>query len=210
MSEATDDHAAGGTRLGPVLTSERLLLRRWSHVDAAPFAAMNADPEVMRYFVAPLDRAASDGLMRRIEEQFDRCGYGLWALEERETSELLGFTGLIEQTFEAHFTPAVEIGWRLRRSAWGHGFATEAARVALAYAFGPADLTEVVSMTTRTNAASQAVMKRLGMTCSPDDDFEHPRLPPGHRLRPHVLHRLTRRQWQAQGGLIGLPKNLLS
>lgn len=181
-----------------MLTTDRLLMRRWTEADAAPFAAMNADAEVTRYLAAPLDRESSDTLIRRIETEFDRCGYGLWALEVRATGEFIGFTGLIEQTFPAHFTPAVEIGWRLRRSAWGHGYATEAAREALAYAFGPAALAEVVSITTRTNAPSRAVMRRLGMTCSPADDFEHPKVPPGHPLRPHVLHRLTRQQWLAQ------------
>lgn len=183
---------------GPELRSARLLLRRWTAADAAPFADLNADPEVMRYFERPLHRPESNALIARIEREFERCGFGLWALEAHETSEFLGFTGLIEQTFDAHFTPAVEIGWRLRRSAWGLGYATEAARVAMAYGFGPAGLDEVVSITTRTNTASRAVMARLGMTCSPADDFEHPKLPTGHPLRPHVLHRLTRQQWLAQ------------
>ncbi len=222
------------------LTTDRLLLRRWRDADRPPFAALNADAEVMRYFPAPLGRAASDAFVDRIEQGFDEHGYGLWALEVRATGEFIGFTGLALQTFDAPFTPAVEVGWRLARSAWGHGYATEAARAALDDGFGlpasgprsPEDqllrrgdahsdsqsdeprsvddqllrrgdahplagLDEVVSMTTRTNVASQAVMQRLGMTTRAEDDFEYSRLPEGHPLRRHVLYRLNRDQWQA-------------
>ena len=175
------------------LRTEHLLLRRWTDADREPFAALNADPEVMRHFAAPLDRGASDAFVDRIEAQFGELGYGLWAVEVRGTGEFIGFTGLALQTFQAHFTPAVEIGWRLARGAWGHGYATEAASAALAFAFGPAGLEEeVVSMTTVTNERSQAVMRRIGMTRDPVDDFDYPRLPEGHPLRPHVLYRITR------------------
>lgn len=201
------------------LTTARLILRRWRDADRQPFAALNADAEVMRYFPAPLDQAASDAFVDRIERSFDEQGYGLWVLEVRATGEFIGFTGLALQTFEAPFTPAVEVGWRLARSAWGHGYATEAARAALAYGFGlpvhglrsvdddqllrrcdapPAGLDQIVSITTRSNVASQAVMQRLGMTTRPQDDFEYSRLPEGHPLRPHVLYRLNRVEWAQQ------------
>jgi RimJ/RimL family protein N-acetyltransferase len=176
------------------LATERLILRRWRAADREPFAALNADPEVMRYFQAPLDRAASDAFVNRIEARFGEDGFGLWAVV-RDTETFVGFTGLVRQSFPAHFTPAVEVGWRLSREAWGHGYATEAARAALEHGFGPAGLDEIVSMTTRTNDRSQAVMRRLGMTCDPADDFEHPELPEGHPLRPHVLYRLERDAW---------------
>jgi RimJ/RimL family protein N-acetyltransferase len=179
------------------LNTDRLILRGWRKSDRPPFAAMNADPEVMRFFRAPLDGAASDAFADRIESAFEQDGYGLWAVEVRATGSFIGFIGLARQTFEAHFTPAVEVGWRLRRESWGHGYATEGARAALAHGFGAAGLDEIVSMTTRTNERSQAVMRRLGLTRDPAGDFEHPLLPEGHPLRPHVLYRLRRDDWLA-------------
>jgi RimJ/RimL family protein N-acetyltransferase len=158
---------------------------------------MNADPEVMEHFPAPLDRAASDAMVERIEAGFDRRGYGLWALEVSATGALIGFTGLQPPSFEAHFTPAVEVGWRLARPAWGHGYATEAARAALRHGFTEAGLHEIVSFTTRSNVRSQAVMRRLGMTRDPADDFDHPQLAPEHPLRRHVLYRLPYERWRA-------------
>jgi ribosomal-protein-alanine N-acetyltransferase len=181
-----------------MLLTERLILRRWRDADRAPFAAINADPEVMAYLPAMPSREASDAMVDRITAGLDEHGFGLWALVVRQTGELAGFSGLVWQTFEAHFTPAVEIGWRLARSAWGHGYATEAASAALDHGFGPAGLDEIVSMTTVTNVRSQAVMRRLGMTRDPRDDFEHPRLAAGDPLRPHVLHRLRAATWRAR------------
>ena len=156
------------SRPGPRLVTERLLLRRWEQADRAPFAELNADAEVMREFRAPLDRAASDAFVDRIEASFDSLGYGLWAVEVRATSTFVGFTGLALQTFEAPFNPSVEVGWRLARSAWGHGYATEGARAALDHAFGALGLDEVVSITTGSNERSQAVMRRLGHDQGPE------------------------------------------
>jgi RimJ/RimL family protein N-acetyltransferase len=167
-------------------------MRRWREEDREPFAALNADPVVMEYFPSTLTRQESDALIVRIEAQLDTLGYGLWALEVRDTGEFIGFTGLAVQTFPAHFTPAVEVGWRLRRSAWGDGYATEAALAALDYGFDIADLDEIVSMTATTNLRSQRVMQRIGMTRDPGDDFDHPNVPDGHRLKPHVLYRIGR------------------
>jgi ribosomal-protein-alanine N-acetyltransferase len=150
---------------------------------------MNADPEVMEFFPAPLSRAQSDDLVDRIEAGFDRDGFGLWALELRGGG-FIGFAGLARPEFEAPFTPAVEVGWRLARPAWGHGYATEAGRAALEYGFGPAALEEVVSFTSVVNTRSRAVMERLGMTRDPAEDFDHPRIPAGDPLRRHVLYRL--------------------
>ena len=153
---------------------------------------MNADREVMRHFPAPLDADDSDALLRRIAADLDRRGWGLWALEERASGRLLGFNGLAPVTFMAPFTPAIEVGWRMVRSHWGRGLATEAARAALAFAFDELSVTEVVSFTTVGNERSRALMRRLGMTHDRADDFEHPLIPAGHPLRPHVLYRLTR------------------
>ena len=192
--------AADAAARPPCLMTARLKLRSWLDTDRTPFAALNADPHVMRYFPGPLDRAASDALVDRIEAGFDELGYGLWALELRSTGEFIGLTGLALQTFPAHFTPAVEVGWRLSERAWGHGYATEAASAALDFAFGVVGLDEVVSMTASTNEPSIAVMRRLGMTSDPNDDFAHPRLPLDHPLRPHVLYRISRRSWSRADG----------
>jgi RimJ/RimL family protein N-acetyltransferase len=173
------------------LRTERLVLRRWQKADLSPFAAMNADPAVMEYFPAPLDRASSDALVSRIEAGFHARGFGLWAVEVADSGQFVGFTGLAVPGFAAHFTPAGEIGWRLARPAWGHGYATEAATAGLSAAFGALGLAEVVSFTSSLNVRSQAVMRRLGMTHDPLDDFDHPNLPPGDRLARHVLYRIT-------------------
>jgi RimJ/RimL family protein N-acetyltransferase len=175
------------------LLTERLRLRRWLPRDRAPFAALNADPEVMRYFPNPLSREQSDAFVDQIELRFEREGWGFWALEERATHAFLGFTGLSRPSFAAHFMPAVEIGWRLARAAWGRGYAAEAARAASAFGFEHAGLTEIVSFTTAANERSRAVMRRLGMTHDPGEDFDHPSLPAGDALRRHVLYRLSAR-----------------
>jgi RimJ/RimL family protein N-acetyltransferase len=176
---------------GPELLTERLLLRRWRARDRAPFAALNADPEVNEFLTGPLTRAESDALLARLEAGFERDGFGLWALERRADGEFLGSAGIAPVPFDAPFTPAVEVGWRLARPAWGHGYATEAARAALGFGFGPAGLDEVVAMTAVGNARSRAVMERLGMSRDPREDFEHPGVPPGSPLRPHVLYRIS-------------------
>lgn len=173
------------------LDTERLRLRRWRAADREPFAALNADPEVMEYFPDRLTREQSDRLLERIEADFERCGYGLWALETRADGEFIGFTGLSSVPFEAHFTPAVEVGWRLARSAWGRGYATEAAGAALAFGFDDVGLSEIVSFAVTGNARSRAVMERIGMEHDPTGDFEHPSLPVRHPLRPHVLYRVA-------------------
>jgi ribosomal-protein-alanine N-acetyltransferase len=188
----------------PELRTARLLLRRWREPDLAPFAAMNADPEVMEHYPARLTRAESDAFARRIEEGFREDGFGLWAIETLADGSFIGYTGLARPAFTAHFTsparPATEIGWRLARHAWGHGYATEAAHAVLGFAFGQAGLHEIVSFTAETNTRSQAVMRRIGMIRHPADDFDHPALPPGHPLRRHVLYRITQPDWHTVPG----------
>lgn len=180
----------------PEIETGRLLLRGWRDADRAPFAALNADPEVMEHFPSTLSREASDRLVAAIEDGWSVNGFGLWAVEDIERGRFIGFTGLSRPSFDAHFTPAVEIGWRLSREAWGQGFATEAARAALAFGFDRAGLDEIVSFTVPANVRSRAVMERLGMTHDPADDFDHPKLPEGHPLRRHVLYRLPRDAWR--------------
>ncbi len=182
----------------PILATERLILRGFRDADREPFAAMNADPEVMELFPAPLTRDESDAFMDRIVQRWDEDGSGLWALERRADGVLLGFAGLAVPRFEAAFTPAVEVGWRLARHAWGHGYATEAAGAALRYGFQRLGLAEIVSFTTVANERSRRVMERLGMRRDPADDFDHPNLAPGHPIRPHVLYRLSREAWAAR------------
>lgn len=174
---------------GPVLETERLVLRRWRLDDLEPFAALNADPMVMEYFAGPLDREASDAFVKRIEEHFERRGFGLWAIEVRATGEFAGLTGLAVPGFQAPFTPAVEIGWRLAHRYWGRGYAPEAAAAALDFGFGELGLREIVSFTVPANRRSRRVMEKLGMHRSREDDFEHPLLPEGHPFRRHVLYR---------------------
>jgi ribosomal-protein-alanine N-acetyltransferase len=167
-------------------------MRRWRDEDRAPFAAMNADPVVMEHFPRTLTRAESDLFVERIRTGFAEHGYGLWALEVRETGKFIGYTGLALQTFPAPFNPSVEVGWRLQQSAWGHGYASEAARASLAVGFDEFGLDEIVSMTAVTNLRSQRVMERIGMTRDRADDFLHPNVPKGHRVQPHVLYRMAR------------------
>lgn len=174
-------------------------MRAWTDADREPFAALNADPEVARYLSGPMSRAESDALAERIEAGFADDGFGLWAIEVTANGNFIGFTGLSRPRFDAHFMPAVEVGWRLARRAWGHGYATEAAGAALDYGFATAGLDEIVSFTTATNARSRAVMARLGMTYDRADDFDHPALPTDHPLRPHVLYRLSRDRWRTRG-----------
>ena len=188
----------------PILVTERLILRGWRRADLEPFARMNADASVMEHFPGLLSRRESDAFVRRIEATFRERGYGLWAIERRLDGTFLGFTGLIDQTFEAPFTPAVEVGWRLAAEAWGYGFATEAGREAVRYGFVEAGLDEIVSMTTPANVRSRRVMEKLGMTRDPADDFEHPRVPPGP-LRNHVLYRLSRTRWRATSAELPSP-----
>ena len=174
------------------LRTARLLLRPFRDGDLAPFAELNADPEVMEFFPATLGRADSDAFAARVRRRTEEDGWGLWAVEITATGEFAGFTGLARPAFTAPFTPAVEVGWRLARRHWGHGYATEAATAALAFAYETLGLDEVVSFTAVTNLRSRAVMERLGMTHDPGDDFDHPALPPGHPLRRHVLYRAAR------------------
>lgn len=172
------------------IRTERLLLRGWREPDREPWAALNADPAVREHFPSVLTRAESDAAFDRISSTLESRGWGLWAVDL--DGRFLGFTGLSEATFEAPFTPAVEIGWRFARHAWGTGYATEAARAVLDHAFGELRLDEVVSFAATTNAPSMRVMERIGMTRDPTEDFDHPAVAPESPLRRHVLYRVHR------------------
>ena len=175
-----------------MLRTERLILRSWRPADREPFAALNADAAVMEHFPSPLGREESDAFADRIGAQLNERGWGLWAVQVDGGADFIGFVGLHEASFDAPFTPAVEVGWRLDRAHWGRGYATEAARAAVAFGFGELGLDEIVSFTVPANRRSRAVMERLGMRRDPADDFDHPGIPAGHPLRRHVLYRLRR------------------
>lgn len=180
---------------GMVLDGPRVRLRPWREDEAPAFAALNADLEVMRHFAAPLARPESDAMFARVRAHEAGHGFCFWAAElPRDGAGPIGFCGVQWVPFEARFTPAVEIGWRLFPAFWGQGLAREAAELALGAAFGPLALDEVVAFTVPANRPSWGLMRRLGMR--PDGVFEHPRLPEGHPLRPHLLHRVRRDEWR--------------
>lgn len=177
----------------------RLVLRQWQAADRAPFAALNADPQVMEFYPALLDSAASDAMVGRCEALIAKRGWGLWACELRDSGQFMGYVGLHVPTADLPCVPCVEIGWRLARPFWGQGLATEAAQTALRIGFDTLGLSEIVSFTAVPNRRSQAVMRRIGMHDA-HSPFEHPSVPVGSALRTHVLYRLSRAQWLAQRG----------
>ena len=185
-------HRRNITTQQPLLRGDRVLLRPWRDDDADAFAAMNADPRVMELFVAPLSRTESDALLARMRAYITEHGSGWWCVDIN--GECAGFTGLSSPPYETPFTPCTEVGWRFRPQYWGHGYATEAARLALNYGFKVMQLNEIVSFTTATNHPSRRVMERLGMRRDVAGDFEHPRVPMGHPLRRHVLYRVRKTQ----------------
>lgn len=177
------------------IPTSRLILRQWRDSDLAPFRLLNADPEVMRYFPAPLSETESDDLASRARSHIDDHGWGLWAVEVVDGPSFIGFVGLWPAGIGSDLEPMTEVGWRLAATAWGHGYAIEAARQSVRHGFEELDLTEIVSFTSVVNRRSRAVMERLGMTRDPGDDFDHPRIRSDHVLAPHVLYRLRADQW---------------
>lgn len=171
------------------LRTARLVLRRWRPEDREVFSAINADPKVMEYLPARLSREQSDALADRVEAHFDEHGFGPWAVEVVGGPAFIGYVGLYVVSFEAHFAPNVEVGWRLAAEQWGRGYATEGAFAALEYGFGCLGRDEIVSFTVPANARSRAVMERIGMVWDRNGDFDHPSLPEGSPLRRHVLYR---------------------
>lgn len=176
----------------PCLTTRRLLLRPWTLADLPAFAAINADVRVMEFMPKLLSQAESEAMVSRVADHFNHYGFGLWAVEIVGAVPFIGFTGLSVPSFQAHFTPCAEIGWRLASKHWGHGYATEAAQAAIKFGFENAVLDQIVSFTAETNKRSRRVMERLGMSHTAADDFDHPNLAAGHPLRRHVLYRLSR------------------
>ena len=173
------------------LRTRRTLLRQWNDADLPAWAAMNADPEVRRHFPGLLDEQQARDEARRCRDAIAQRGWGFWALELPGRLSFAGVVGLLVTGFEAHFVPCVEIGWRLARAAWGHGYASEAAAAAAQFAFERLELDEIVAIATESNAPSRRVMERLGMRHDAAGGFDHPRIAEGHPLRRHVLYRLA-------------------
>lgn len=172
------------------LETDRIILRKWKTSDLQPLIALNADPRVMEFFPAPLLPSETEAMLQIIEVKFQIQGFGFWATELKATGELIGFVGLNIPHFEAHFTPCVEIGWRLAYSHWGKGYATEGARACLEHGFTVLGLSEIVAFTTEKNLRSRRVMEKLRMKHDPKEDFDHPLLAADHPLKRHVLYRL--------------------
>lgn len=179
-----------------IIKTQRLLLRPWQDNDKELFATMNGDERVMEYFPNTLTRVESDCRFEKISTHIQKTGWGLWAVEVPTVASFIGFIGLSTVSFRAHFTPAVEIGWRLAYNYWGRGYATEGALASLEYGFRQLQLPEIVSFTAKQNMRSIAVMKKIGMYHNKVDDFDHPKLVEGDTLRRHVLYRLSIDEWE--------------
>ena len=178
-----------------VLTTARLRLRLWRDEDLEPYAALNADPRVREFFPSVQTYQESADSMQSIRDHWQRRGFGLWAVEAIGRAPFIGFIGLSVPSFDAPFMPCVELGYRLAFEHWGHGYATEGSRAAIRFGFATIGLPEIVAMTTVGNERSRRVMERLGMKRNPADDFDHPLIVTGHPQRPHVLYRLSARDW---------------
>lgn len=176
------------------LKTKRLKLRQWQESDFPLFANINADLEVMAHFPSTMSQTQSNEMAKRIQALISERGWGFWAIEKKKTHEFIGFVGLHEPIMELPFSPCVEIGWRLAKEHWGKGYASEAAKEALKFAFGPLSLAKVYSFTSTSNLKSRAVMERLKMV-NTRQNFEHPQIPPGNLLREHVLYEITRERW---------------
>ena len=172
------------------LETARLILRPWEERDRAPFAAFNADPKVMETLPAVMSRVESDAMIDRIMDGFNERGWGWFAVERKSDGAFIGATGLGVPSFNASFTPCVELAWRQASGFWGQGYVSEAARACVRYAFDVLGETYLYAFTTPDNARSRAVMERIGMSHLAGGDFDHPNLSEGHRLRRHVLYRI--------------------
>lgn len=180
-----------------IIKTKRLILRPWRDADMESFAKLNADPRVMEFFPLPLSRDESDQMVNRMKAKIEERGWGLWAVSVIGTDECIGFIGLndVDKTL---FLPAVEVGWRLAYDHWGKGYAPEGAAACLKYGFETLNLPEIVSFTAALNVRSMSVMEKIGMHRDPADDFDHPKLPEGHKLKPHVLYRLKQSEWKTK------------
>lgn len=178
------------------IQTPRLRLRHWTPADFEPLAALCADPRVMEFFPSVLSRDDTQAMWQRIQDHFARHGFGPWAIEVN--GEFAGALGLSWVPFESHFTPVVELGYRMRAEFWGRGLATEAGQAALRYGFESLGLLEIVAFTVPANTRSRRVMEKLGLVFA--EEFDHPRIPGGHPMKRHVLYRISRTAWHAAAG----------
>ena len=177
------------------IESNRLYFRQWKEEDKEFFFKLNSDPEVMKYFPQALSKNESDAFVEKVKFQINKRGWWFFAVEIKNTSEFIGFIGLSNTAFEAPFTPCTEIGWRFHRNFWKKGYATEGAKTVLDFAFRKIGKESIVSYTSKLNFPAIAVMKRIGMVEDPSYSFDHPKIPKGHPLRPHILYRLSKDQF---------------
>lgn len=178
------------------IQTERLILRPWREEDLEPLSRMNTDPRVMEFFLGPLTPEETQARLEVYTRHIQEHGWGLWAVSAPRVADFIGWIGLWPIGFEAHFTPAIEVGWRLLPEFWGQGYATEGARASLHYGFNKLKLDEIVSITVPANLRSRRVMEKLGMHHNPQDDFDHPKLPEGHPLRRHFVYKLEKNEWR--------------
>lgn len=174
------------------LETERLVIREWEPRDRAPYVAFVMDPQVRRFYFDVPTRAQADAMLDRFIEFYNRDGFGLLPVERKSDGAIIGDVGILPVGMPIRGNPPVEIGWLLGKQFWGQGYAPEAAQAWIDYAFDTLGLDEIVAWTTVTNLPSQRVMQKLGMRTSPEDNFNHPKAPPGHPLAPHVLYRISR------------------
>lgn len=179
------------------LETPRLILRPWLDRDRAPFARMSADPQVMAYLLPFASSEAVNAWIDRQQAHLEAHGFCFWAVESKEDGAFIGAAGLLRVGYEAHFTPAIEVGWRLDRRFWGQGYAPEAAAGAISFGFEHFGLHEIVANTVPANRNSRRVMEKLGMSHAAADDFDHPLVPIEHPLRRQVLYRLPRDRWSS-------------
>jgi len=180
------------------IETERLKLRQWKIEDRPLFANINADPAVMKYYPRALSTKESNIMVQKFESLISERGWGFWAVEKIDAGEFIGFVGLHEPTYDLPVSPCVEIGWRLAKEYWGHGYASEAAKASLGIAFDRLDLSEVYSFTSVSNKKSRAVMERIGMI-NINENFEHPMILENSPLREHVLYKINRQSWMENG-----------
>ncbi len=180
------------------METSRLVIRQWQSTDYEPFSQMNQDPEVMQYFPKLLTPAESHAMIEKSITGLEQDKVGFWAVQSKDIGEFLGFVALAKVQFDCKFKGSIEIGWRLKKTAWGKGFASEGARKLLEYGFLTLGLPEIVSLTAKVNQRSWRVMERIGMRTNEADDFEHPKVALDSHLRPHVLYRLSKNEWAAK------------
>jgi 3-dehydroquinate dehydratase/shikimate dehydrogenase len=188
--------------LDTTIKTKRLVLRPWKKEDLEPLSRLNANPQTMEFLVNPLTPEESIVRLDLYTQHLNNHGWGLWAVSAPGVSDFMGWIGLWPISFDAHFTPAIEVGWRLLPEFWGQGYATEGAKASLQYGFDTLHLDEIVSITVPSNIRSKRVMEKLGMHTEPKDDFDHPKVPEGHSLRKHVLYRLERTEWRKSDGIL--------